>query len=137
MTPVYGTHDNCFQACIASVLHLPLSEVPDFYKGIPNGKPVPQETVYWIDSWMKKRDIVLLFLGYTVRDIIELLDLMSLDLAPVHYIITGSTASGMIHSVVAKGDRIIHDPGTEPGHHTITGPCPDGYFRTTLFLKAV
>lgn len=94
MKPVNQTRDgatgNCLQACIASLLDLPLDAVPDF--GTAAGQ------------WLR-------FARYMNQH-----GLQPVDVTPVahpynaYYLVTGTSPRGVNHACVALNGRIVHDP---------------------------
>lgn len=89
---------NCFSACIASILEMPLEDVPLFYndEGINN----------WydkFDNWCKENGYWASY--YSIED-------MGDDWCPDDYsILSGQSPRGdWLHSVVAYGNEIVHDP---------------------------
>lgn len=86
---------NCFSACVASILELPIAEVPHFGA---------DET--WFDtlsSWLRLRGLWAFMVHASERDHRLLLR--------GHYILSGRSPRGdFLHAVVAHGDMIVHDP---------------------------
>ncbi len=89
---------NCLQACLASVLELPLDAVPDFVASGANPD--------WFEDlrrWLHARaglDALLLRLD-GARSFTKPAGL---------FIATGPTAQFGLHSVVCEDDRVVHDP---------------------------
>ncbi len=109
MQPVMQTEfgeplGNCWQACIASVLEIPLSEVPP-----------PQED--WADTWntvwtwLAARGI-----GIFVADLSE-----DYDWPAGIYIVTGKADRGFGHAVVYESGQLVHDP--HPDGTGLTDPA--------------
>ena len=99
MQPVYQTDfsdsGNCLQAATASILGLPLDDVPHFA-----AHPVdPNWLKNWI-SWIAER-------GFQV---LEGTPAWTID---GYYIAFGKTTGGYRHAVVMKGGQLAHDPGGE------------------------
>ena len=105
MTPVLQTYveqsrANCLAACIASILNLPLAEVPD-----TGGKSAfDQYTV--LQAWLKERKGALLRVDGQVTPFLT---------GDVFYVLTGQGPRGQRHAVVAQGNDIVHDPHPEGG----------------------
>ncbi len=92
MTPPNG---DCFAACIASILELPLNEVPNY----------SQQGEWWLqwNEWLSKRGLYL----------VEFHDQKSKgkEYLKGYHIITGKSYSGdWNHSVVGMDGEIVHDP---------------------------
>ena len=89
---------NCFSACIASILEIPLEDVPLFHSD--------EGTNNWGDKfikWCEDNDIEWTY--YDVADTGE-------DWHPEGYsILSGKSPRGdWLHSVVALDNDIVHDP---------------------------
>ena len=90
----FGKPDgNCFSACVASILELPLSEVPAFGHKNKN---------WWDDfrRWCHKRELEPLIVTFPEEA----------ELPECYYIGSGQGKRGLLHSTVWYGDRLIHDP---------------------------
>jgi hypothetical protein len=86
-----GRPGNCLQACVASILELPLNEVPHFVT-------VPDDT--WFDQmvkWIESR-------GYALYDS----DGLSCDEDYVFAI--GKSPRGVSHVVIYHKGEMVHDP---------------------------
>lgn len=85
---------NCFSACVASLLHLPIEAVP-YFMGADN----------WVEAfadWLRPRGFYPIFLK---------LGLTSADRwRPCGLYILGGTCVRGAHAVVARGGEIVHDP---------------------------
>lgn len=83
---------NCFSACVASILELPIDDVPFF----------GADELWWtrFSEWLEARNLYAVCLKHRAGR------------APVGYhILSGKSPRGeFLHSVVAKGDDIVHDP---------------------------
>ena len=83
---------NCFSACVASILELPIDDVPFF----------GADELWWtrFSEWLEARNLYAVCLKHRAGR------------APVGYhILSGKSPRGeFMHSVVAKGEDIVHDP---------------------------
>jgi hypothetical protein len=123
MKPVNQTildfeHGNCMQACVASILELPLEDVPNFMQDGP-------------DQFNFHLDKFCLSLNLTTLDVV--LENNNLDLIENCYVIaTGKSPRGTEakhrHAVVWFNGEIIHDP--HPSRSGLVGD-PESY---TLFV---
>lgn len=101
------TYGDCLSACIASILELPLEEVPVFTLPPYTGHP------FWqleLNDWLRVRGYTLV--GYRDED--------ALAMAPeCFHIVCGPPRVGngvdTRHAVVAYGDRILFDPNHTTG----------------------
>lgn len=89
--PEDGVNGNCMAASLASILELPLSEVPKFED--------MGESKWWIAlrRWLKR-------LGF------HLLAWDKEFYMPVYFIAGGPSPRGVEHSVVYRGTKMVHDP---------------------------
>lgn len=102
MIPVYQTifgapDGNCFQACIASVLELPLDDVPHFCKG---------DNPHWMrDTLDFLRPVGLSLLTVHLPEGLD-----AEDLPDAWCVLSGPGPRGHRHSVVGRGGMMVHDP---------------------------
>lgn len=129
MQTIHGREGNCFQACLASLLDLPLQEVPNFYAGLHSGDAIPPEVEFHIWTWFKNRGLCVLDWAFAPDTMQDLLDGMAARIPGVHYLITGQSVRGTEHCVVCCNNRIVHDPAAAGG---IVGPQCDGYYHIVV-----
>lgn len=89
-----GHKGNCLQACIASLLELPLSGVPHF---------VEHEGGDWFEEmnkWLVAREGL-----YAVN-----LDESTFHPPPGYAILNGLSERGVMHSVIIRNGKLVHDP---------------------------
>jgi hypothetical protein len=83
---------NCFSACVASILHVPLADVPTFC--------IHDDWWERFLAWLWLRGLYAIGLKYNPE----------YELAGYH-ILSGKSPRGEFeHSVVARRDKIVHDP---------------------------
>ena len=110
MKAVYQTkfgfpHGNCFEACVASILELPLKECVIFTDGVDEKSELDQATQkHWWQvfvEWALHRDLIPVFiLAGDFR-----------GKAPRGYsIVSGKGPRGLDHSTVGCDGKIVHDP---------------------------
>ena len=97
----FGAWGNCLSACVASILEIPLDEVPLFHDPT---SPVYVPQVIKLDAWL--RPVGLCAVEYSLADP-ALLAQLPKDL---FYILGGMSPRQRGHVVVACGDNIVHDP---------------------------
>lgn len=132
-------HDGCFQACVASLLGLDLSDVPNFYRdagGIAGLTQVP-EVYGMIREWCRPRGIAPLFLpsSFALADLLAHMDRLN---PGTPFILSGTSFAGTGHSVIACHGRIIHEPtpGYGPDAGGVVAPGPGGEYECTFFTFA-
>lgn len=93
---VFGyPNGNCFSACLASILELPLEEVPWFM--------AEGDWLSRVQEWLKPRG---LYAACLLIDTTE-----SPFYPPGWHILSGQSPRGdWLHAVVAQGTKIVHDP---------------------------
>lgn len=97
-------HGNCFSACVASILHLPVEDVPWFMG--------PEDWWAGFLDWLRPRGLSAI--SFPLRDgVCGYLD-------GVHHILSGKSPREqdgelLDHSVVALGEEVVHDPHPSRG----------------------
>ena len=114
-SPKDGSYGDCYRACMASILELPAEKVPHFVWDDPTN----EEFYKRVDLFLMPMGMIRLAIPYTVDPRLT----MSLVNPGVYYIYSGETRSGTGHSVVCRGDKIVHDPSPLP--LDIVGPLRD------------
>ena len=97
-----GKGGNCFQACVASLLEMPLSDVPDFCN------LYPKDWFLQFGSWLKPRGMSAIMIKYDDKA----------DLAEVlkdQYVLAGgkSAVRDIPHEVVWMNGEVMWDPAPE------------------------
>jgi hypothetical protein len=134
-----AAHDDCYQACVATVLGLPLSDVPHFYReaqSYPSSAPLKCAGVYdLIRDWARTRGFAALFLPaqQSLAYVLEQTYRLNPE-AP--FILNGKSINGTGHAVVVCGGRIVHEPtpGYGPDAGGVVAPHPDGNYELTCFV---
>jgi hypothetical protein len=107
MTPVMqtvtGRGGNCFAACLASILELPITAVPNFFDLAPD-EPGP----WWkaVRDWLRPRGFGIITLSFEDA---KSWDELCLD---GYHIVSGKSPrlEGAHHSTVWHRGRMVHDP---------------------------
>lgn len=113
----FGADGNCFSACVASVLELPLDEVPRF---VGDG--------WWMRFvvWCAERDLIPVFIPRDHETLIP-------GRAPAGYTLVGGTPmrdgnpGPRLHECVALDGVIVHDPN----------PCRNGLIKIDDYIVFV
>lgn len=85
---------NCFATCVASILELPLSEVPNFIT---------------CDDWFEQVNMFLMKYGYSLV-IVDINHEYNFIYHSGFLIAAGKAARGLRHCVVYHGSEPVHDP---------------------------
>lgn len=142
MTPVYqqeqhdlakGIWGDCHRAALASLLDLPINDVPHFCDGGPPDWPERER------AWLAGRGMLFLLGVVPVVSQSDALRYASLinPQPSQHFILSGaSSADGLNHSVVCRGERVVHDPDPEAltGQPALNGPLSDVRQYVARFL---
>lgn len=109
MIPVYqDTGDNCFQACVASMFELPLSEVPHFVADAATQEE--QGILPAFREWCSRRGVFPIDIPMQGLSLSSVLENVQHLVPDAHYILGGSTVTGTQHAVVCCSGKIVHDP---------------------------
>ncbi|HQS18813.1 phosphoadenosine phosphosulfate reductase family protein [Reyranella sp.] len=138
MKPVkqrYGSSDSklefgdCLRACIASVLELPLDDVPHFTWGaMAERHATVREAWGSLRMWLRARNIGLLTYDIPCSTLPEALAWCHLRNPDAHLILGGMGRGGQGHVCVIHKGAIVHEPtprGDDDGP-SLVGPAPDG-----------
>ncbi len=131
--------DDCYRACVATVLGLPLAEVPHFYReaaALPGAKPPKMPGIYdLIRDWARTRGFAALFLP-AQQSLPYVLHQTYLINPEAPFILGGTSVHGTGHAVVVCGGRIIHEPtpGYGPADGGVVAPDSGGNFELTCFV---
>lgn len=108
MTPVFqtihGPQGNCYEACLASILDMPLERVPRF------------QGDWWgaaLNAWLATIGKRILFVRMQECEPLETAALVAVNPS----IAAVKTITGPLHSVVCAGGKMIHDPSPRPLSH--------------------
>ena len=99
--PENGIHGDCMRACVASILNLPISEVPHFGEG----DALHNAEIYWNN-----------LANYLATKGLFHLELNSFDLeiskcpTDIYHLIYGKTIRGTEHATVGRNGELIHVP---------------------------
>ncbi len=97
---------NCFQACLASIFEVPITEVPDEEDTWKAGMGSSMSWCIYIRriyDWLAERNLAILNVTYADY---------SMCLEDVYHIVSGPSPrnNSILHAVVGKGVDLVHDP---------------------------
>ena len=125
--PDNGLYGDCYRTAIGCLLDEPPQSIPHFND---------QNSEMWMvdsDAWLEHRGLLMVRLVTEAQDVAD-----ALAEGKVHvpyrmfYLIVGESPRGVGHNVIAREDRIVHDPSTYPEdpRGPLIGPHPDtGFFH--------
>lgn len=135
MTPVnQRTRDDCFRACVASILNLSYEEVPDFMADVDTGAVIPDSVTDWMNTWFHEREMCYAEMGFPASPWKVMQDTRHMASENITYLLMGRGLNSVNHCVVCRSGEMIHDPGAHLGSHGVTQPASDGYTRIGLIL---
>jgi hypothetical protein len=108
MKPVFQTvfgkeQGNCFAACLASILEMVVSVVPNF--PLLHGD---MEWIYRCNQWLWPKGLGLLAVAPPPEHIDSFLTMMAESGA--YFIVSGESGLGCEHAVIYKDGKLVHDP---------------------------
>lgn len=134
-----AAQNDCYSACVATILGLDLADVPKFYPdaaaAMPPGVTRVPKVYDTIREWAWRRGLAPLIMLARV-DLAYLLHHSERLNPGIPYILSGTSIFGTGHSVVACHGRIIHEPmpGFGPEDGGIVAPGEDGQYEVTYFV---
>lgn len=127
--------DDCYRACVATVLGLALDDVPNFYRGADKGDGKAPGALDLIRDWARERGYAALFLPAQHSLAYVLAQTARLN-PEAPFILSGRSKFGGGHAVVVCHGRIIHEPtpGYGPEDGGVVQPFADDHFELTCFV---
>jgi hypothetical protein len=125
--PDKGIYGDCHRAAIASVLELPLEAVPHFAEGGVSADEFNRRC----DAYLASLNVRLVSLPFQ-QELDQVLSAMAAFASEdTVYLLGGTSLTGVNHTVVCQGAKIVHDPALNSSG--IVGPCSDGYYWVSFF----
>lgn len=129
--------DDCWRTCIASILQLPVNEVPHFYK------LDKEQAVEVAKAWLHPKGFGLIAIAlpgeYPLSTILDCAAHMTSG--NFYYIISGKTKRGLNHAMVGHLSKIVLDPYTgEPpilNEAPFVGPLSNGVWSIEIIAGLV
>lgn len=104
-----GECGNCFQACLASLLEIPIDDIIDTGHLAQQAQESSDNTIFWngVEQWLES-------IGYELSLVTNHKEYLEQDPVGcnVHYILTGHSPRfpDDHHSVIARGGAVVWDP---------------------------
>lgn len=118
--------DDCFKACVASVLNLNYEDVPHFMEKQPMGTVMAAAVRKNMDDWFASRGMLYVEFGYD-RHPQGVMHSIGETYPNLTYIMAGMSEGQRPHTVVCRGDQMIHDPAARLGNRGgLSAPGSDG-----------
>ena len=125
--PKNGQYGDCARTCIACLLDLPPRSVPHLFEnGMIDGE------VFWqrMDEWLAKLGLKSFGVPYDA-DVTDVLKTVG-HYFPETYYMLGAASRTADHFVIAKGDKIVHDPAGHSPDSINRGS--DGFVWVYVFI---
>lgn len=118
--PENGIHGDCMRTVIACLLDLQPQDVPHFlHDGCDGGVFMER-----IDAYLESKGLALV--GVPFSDTPDkVMEAMTYNNPNITYMISGQSARGVNHVVIARNGEILWDP--HPSNAGLSTTCKDGY----------
>jgi hypothetical protein len=140
MTPIKQRHrhnpphsyGDCHRAALASLLDLPLDDVPHFMHGLgPKDGEIFNARQ---DDFLRSRALEAIVFPISTDSLADVLRAAGAWNPGKMFLLGGESASGCGHTVIAGPDGILHDP--HPDDVGIVAPMDDGAYWITYIVGA-
>lgn len=120
--PKNGKWGDCYRTCVAVILGVPAKDVPNFCEGGDNNG------IDEAREWLRPQGMGIWQNIYLPTTSLNEILASSLQLSPgVPFIVTGKSARGVNHCVVAQDGKIVCDPyAGKAVDNPFTGPAENG-----------
>lgn len=132
--PTQGQIGDCHRTAIACLLDMEPETVPHFgLKDFEIGITKHSQTLE-VDAWLAERGLAQAHSIYTgeLEDVLATIGALN---PRTFYLFGGRSLTGVNHSVIGCGGRIVWDPSLDDAG--IIGPASDGYFWVTYIVPAL
>ena len=134
--PENGNVGDCYRCCLATLLELPVEDVPHF-AAMDGGEYWGEEIEEARRKWLADRNVLRIEITFdgsgddplTVGDVLEWAGKRN---PGIPFILCGSSGR-YNHSVVAVSNEIVWDPAQRD--MPIVGPCNDDFFRCEFIVR--
>ena len=128
--PANGVWGDCHRAAVASVLELPIEEVPHFGEGGPEDREFfRRERAFFATRGLLPISVP--FGGSADAPLDAVLMTLKHHARGAWWLLGGRSPRGFNHTVVGFGGEIVHDPNEKGGG--VVGPRDDGFYWVTFF----
>lgn len=101
---------DCFRACVASILELPLPDVPHFFAGQRAGTVMTPTLETAMQDWFHRLGLGLVMIPIQADTPNEAMGIFGNRYPRLYYILIGQSIKGVNHAVVCRGPYMAHDP---------------------------
>ena len=132
-------HDDCFRACLASLLELPIDEVPHFVRKYGNRKV---GWVTYLRNWLAKRGLTVIIIGANDRNWNTLPNILHIVCGfsniknwECYDDLIDQKLNERVHAVIAKGNKLIFDPNHKQRNFFLNNELVKRYFILPLDIS--
>lgn len=130
--PAEGRYGDCFRACIASILELPIAVVPHTMAYDETLVADPGQWFPALNAWLSPRGLTYMDLSlHSMTPDRYFRDLMPGNFSLWH-VISGISPRGYRHAVVGHNGVVVHDP--HPSRAGLIGPADEGWVVGLLMI---
>jgi hypothetical protein len=131
--PSNGVYGDCWRATVASLLRLPLDDVPHVCNG-PDGGMAGDR----MRAFLHTQNCALIQIPFngqmSLDEVLQYVGSVPVS-GGLHWCLMGTSKTGCNHVVICKGAEIVHDPSiTQSG---IVGPADDGLWWAEWIVQKV
>lgn len=127
--PELGIYGDCHRTAIACLMDLEPEEVPHFGTDFEDAEKFNQR----VDEYLASQFLAQISVVYDCDLEIILKHMATLN-PNAYYLLSGTSKTGVNHTVCALGGEIIWDPSTTDAG--IIGPCDDGLYWITHIVPS-
>lgn len=127
------TYGDCHRAALASLLDLPIEQVPHFMDGLSPDEGEAFETRQ--DEFLNSRGLDCIRFPVQAESLGETCYAANVWNPDKLFLLGGESKNGVGHTVVAGKDGVVHDPALD--NSGIIGPMSDGCFWITYIVRKI
>src|SRR5450830_679451 len=127
--PENGIYGDCFRGALASILDLPISEVPHFARNHPDDEVARQKA---IDIYLASKGFYLFGMDY-LTGVADIERVRPKHAGGYYHLIMGIDFDGDGHACVGFNGKLVHDPN--PSQKWLANPPSEwkiGLFMSTM-----
>lgn len=130
--PENGTHGDCFRTVVACILGCEPVDVPHVFDGSDDTGGYQR-----MRDYLEQKGCRLVGCGLRAGELElqEMLDIAAQWSHGLHYLLTGTSRTGVNHVVICHGNAIVHD--TSQNSSGIIGPTLEGNWHIEWIVRPV
>jgi hypothetical protein len=130
--PANGTYGDCFRAVMASLLDLPITDVPHFFE---TGNRDIQASWTAVDTFLALRGLAWSethFNGKAVPTVRWMLESIKFMYRDTYIVLCGLSRRGNNHAVIVLNGEVVADPSAD--NTGIIGPATNGFYTVGVIV---